>query len=223
MKILALLLFSFIILSCGDKSETFKAPEAAFTIGSNDGKAPEEIKFTNSSTDAEDYVWFFGDGQASEEFSPKHNYKTSGTYTVKLKVFGQGGKDSALTQFTLAPSGVTYYNVKNSTGADLDNVRSFYLDWDASKVYDIVDHGKMLDGDLTDDFLTTRPSIEVLFYSQNLYFLMLYPDPIIENETTTITIYDTSYCEYYESDPISSASIMREDTRKKIRIGEFLK
>lgn len=47
-------------------------------------EVPCEIEFINESTNAENYLWDFGDGATSNEASPKHNYQNPGNFTVKL-------------------------------------------------------------------------------------------------------------------------------------------
>ncbi|MCB9080579.1 MAG: PKD domain-containing protein [Lewinellaceae bacterium] len=44
------------------------------------------VKFTNTSTNAFDYLWDFGDGQTSTEESPMHTYAEQGNYTVTLTI-----------------------------------------------------------------------------------------------------------------------------------------
>ncbi len=43
--------------------------------------------FNNLSTDADSYVWDFGDGGTSTDVNPSHAYSTPGTYTVTLVAF----------------------------------------------------------------------------------------------------------------------------------------
>lgn len=42
------------------------------------------IDFLNSSTGADMYTWYFGDGTQSGEYSPSHTYDSAGTYLVKM-------------------------------------------------------------------------------------------------------------------------------------------
>ncbi|GIV32736.1 MAG: hypothetical protein KatS3mg031_0271 [Chitinophagales bacterium] len=42
------------------------------------------VLFTNLTTGATSYQWYFGDGDSSNQFSPTHAYATAGTYTVTL-------------------------------------------------------------------------------------------------------------------------------------------
>lgn len=45
---------------------------------------PLEVAFTNKSTNSENYLWDFGDGETSTEENPVHEYAESGTYEVVL-------------------------------------------------------------------------------------------------------------------------------------------
>ncbi len=53
-----------------------------------------KVKFTNLSTDATSYLWDFGDGNTSTEFSPVHEYAVGGNYDVVLHAVGICGTDS---------------------------------------------------------------------------------------------------------------------------------
>jgi serine protease len=43
------------------------------------------VQFTNTSTNAKDYYWQFGDGGVSDSASPSYTYAKAGTYTVVLR------------------------------------------------------------------------------------------------------------------------------------------
>lgn len=77
-KILYILALCFIMASCGK-------PIADFTYKGSETPAPADVEFQNSSEKADSYEWDFGDGNTSDEVSPKHKYKSSGNYTVVLK------------------------------------------------------------------------------------------------------------------------------------------
>lgn len=67
-----------------------KAPVAGFTIENNNRIGPVTVIFNNTSTDANRFLWDFGDsgsGQnnTSEERSPVHTYSSPGRYTITLK------------------------------------------------------------------------------------------------------------------------------------------
>ena len=59
---------------------------ADFTYSPTEPRAGEAVRFSNSSTDGEEWYWTFGDGSVSESKSPSHTYRRPGTYTVVLQV-----------------------------------------------------------------------------------------------------------------------------------------
>jgi uncharacterized protein (TIGR02145 family) len=63
---------------------------------------PEEtIQFTNTSENAINYVWDFGDGTTSEEEHPVHAYSDFGEYDVDLTAIGQGTDNTNTTMLTI--------------------------------------------------------------------------------------------------------------------------
>lgn len=60
-------------------------PKASFDFTQEEPIAPSEVEFSNKSEKAESYLWDFGDGNSSEDVSPRHRYTRSGQYTVTLK------------------------------------------------------------------------------------------------------------------------------------------
>lgn len=57
---------------------------ASFTSNSNGGNYPLAVNFTNTSSNASNYIWTFGNGLGSNQTSDATNYLTPGTYTVIL-------------------------------------------------------------------------------------------------------------------------------------------
>lgn len=58
-------------------------PVAQFSLSQNEA----EVSFTNTSQQADTYLWNFGDGNTSSLFDPTpHTYSSSGTYTVTLEL-----------------------------------------------------------------------------------------------------------------------------------------
>jgi len=52
------------------------------------------VDFTNTSTDADSYLWDFGDGNSSVLVDPSHTYDVGGTYFVELKAFNECGEQT---------------------------------------------------------------------------------------------------------------------------------
>jgi PKD repeat protein len=67
---------------------------AGFSASPLTGPAPFTVTFTNTSTNATDYLWDFGDGITGTLFNPTHVYTQAGIYTVTL-----AASDGAFTNF----------------------------------------------------------------------------------------------------------------------------
>ncbi len=72
--------------------------DAAFDAGLKTYcQAPATVQFTNMSTNAGYFTWYFGDGTTSTAVNPVHTYNTLGSYDVKLVADGAScGLDSVL-------------------------------------------------------------------------------------------------------------------------------
>ncbi|WP_146154338.1 PKD domain-containing protein [Chitinophaga ginsengisoli] len=68
-------------------------PIADFTFPNVAGDIcpPVKVQFTNNSSDYVKTSWDFGDGGASDEDNPLHNYIKPGTFPVTLTVYSEGG------------------------------------------------------------------------------------------------------------------------------------
>ncbi|MBC8173622.1 MAG: PKD domain-containing protein [Chitinophagales bacterium] len=78
-------------------------PLADFTFFvTTDGSG--EVEFTNSSIDAEDYVWNFGDGGSSGSTNPTYSFSESSTFTVCLTAKNHYGENIACKDVTVAVS-----------------------------------------------------------------------------------------------------------------------
>jgi hypothetical protein len=68
------------------------APVARFEITPENAIIPnDEVTFLNYSTNAEEYLWDFGDGTNSKLFEPRHSYSTYSNYNVRLIAFSVYG------------------------------------------------------------------------------------------------------------------------------------
>ncbi len=70
-------------------------PVANFTSSVTSGKAPLNVKFTDTSTGtASGWIWDFGDGSKSFVENPTHKYSKAGAYTVNLTVKNASGRNT---------------------------------------------------------------------------------------------------------------------------------
>ncbi|MBE7179288.1 MAG: gliding motility-associated C-terminal domain-containing protein, partial [Mucilaginibacter polytrichastri] len=63
--------------------------------------APVTVKFQNKTTEADTYLWDFGDGSTSTEVNPEHTYTEKGDFTVKLTATKQDYCVASTLQGTL--------------------------------------------------------------------------------------------------------------------------
>ncbi len=128
------------------------APEASFVMSSYAGGAPARIHFTNQSSNAERFLWDFGDGTTSTEFEPSHVFVDPGVHPVKLTAFTSRDKGAEtdtlaqvvilyqpiLTNISLEPVALTIEpgqqaqltaKALDQFGVEIDGLR---LDWSAS-------------------------------------------------------------------------------------------
>ncbi len=72
-------------------------PSANFTWVANGAT----VTFTNTSTNAETFLWDFGDGNSSNETNPVHTYALPGQYTVVLRAFNRCSSSPVMRQQVL--------------------------------------------------------------------------------------------------------------------------
>ncbi len=85
--ILTFLVPALFLVSCKKDEDTPKpTSEFTFVVDGN------QITFTSDVTNANTYLWDFGDDVTSTEPNPVHTYAETGTYTVTLTVIGNGGE-----------------------------------------------------------------------------------------------------------------------------------
>lgn len=78
-------------------------PQAAFNF---EHLGDAVYQFTNLSTNAESYVWDFGDGTSSTEINPTHTYTSAGNYQVKLFAAKCAYNDSSITELPVENVGI---------------------------------------------------------------------------------------------------------------------
>ncbi|MFN4083504.1 MAG: PKD domain-containing protein [Bacteroidia bacterium] len=62
----------------------YKAPIANIDFDKDMGCVPLDVKFINKSLFGTSFLWYFGDGDTSTEFSPNHKFLSPGIYNVRL-------------------------------------------------------------------------------------------------------------------------------------------
>lgn len=97
--ILMISMFSILLIACNkDNDEQAEPiPEANFLQDRNYVEKGELVTFTNTSTNAVEYEWNFGNGESSTLSNPTISYEESGNYTVKLIAFNSDGLSNMFT------------------------------------------------------------------------------------------------------------------------------
>ncbi len=74
-------------------------PVASFSIPNfNNCSNGNTFNFINTTTNAINYKWYFGDGNTSTLISPSHTYTATGTYNVKLVATNSNGCSDSITK-----------------------------------------------------------------------------------------------------------------------------
>jgi PKD repeat protein len=159
-----------------------KHPKAQFTASATSIGMGSAITFTNTSTDASDYLWKFGDGNGSVEKNPTYNYDSIGRFKVTLTALGTGGEDTVSTMITVksnnitindgvgikeAVIGATWGTIKNKLGTDTTYATELYT---ATIHEDMVFYNKL---GIAFVFLSYSPS--VLLTDQTSVISVAYP------------------------------------------------
>ena len=106
--------------SCKDKDGdgTGRVPKAGFEYSRD---ASFTVEFENTSTNATEYEWDFGDGTTSSEVSPTHTYTSKGTKHVVLYAYnGRDNYNTASAQINMT----SYIKMVNAS----DNTYKIYID-----------------------------------------------------------------------------------------------
>jgi len=103
--------FLLSIISAMVFSSCSKAPVASFEVDQNEVKAPATITFTNTSTNADEFLWNFGDGETSTEMNPIHEYVQGGDYDVSLKAYGEDDTNTFVKTIIILPNMTGFWNI----------------------------------------------------------------------------------------------------------------
>lgn len=92
-----------------------KQPTASFTVSNKNVKINEPVEFINTSTDAYNYIWDFGDGNQTSEYSPYHNYTIAGTFKVTLTALSKNNEKKDIVSTTIIVNDIPDEEVTIST------------------------------------------------------------------------------------------------------------
>jgi PKD repeat protein len=114
-SLITLVLLMIIASSC-KKEEIKDLPIAHFHFVINPLNFYEVI-FTNTSQQADNYKWDFGDSHTSTEENPVHIYSSDGTYTVRLTAINETGDSASYSEVIYIASIEPPYNILAGYGS----------------------------------------------------------------------------------------------------------
>jgi PKD repeat protein len=119
-------------------TSTLAKPIAMFLPDEYSGSAPLWVQFFNHATNAETYLWDFGDGNTSSQYSPSHTYTNPGKYTVSLTATNSLGSDVEKVESAIIVTGPPPKIVVKSTWqvAGLKNPVPMSTHWDVVNIGD---------------------------------------------------------------------------------------
>jgi PKD repeat protein len=195
----------------------YDEPVANFDYSYASNIAPALVTFSNSSTEAEEFRWDFGDGNTSTTKNPTHTYTQAGNYTITLIAKGRGGEDDMPKNITIIQP--TSYIIRNSSNYILYNVISAY--WTGSEYIEVNEHGTLYQGNDSNEVITTRPEIDVVFETiDGTLFLVEYPFTLSVNLRNYLVITDNTSVIQVTSESASVNSI--KDIRSIRQSGKAL-
>ncbi len=93
--------------TCGSFKDTVvAAAETQTSAAFSSTTSFQTASFTNLSTNANSYVWDFGDGNSGSDVNPVHVYTNDSTYTVTLISYGDCENDTISQQVTVSSVGI---------------------------------------------------------------------------------------------------------------------
>lgn len=165
--------------SCGTDTAFFIVQggniTAGFTASTTSGNSPLTVNFNNTSTNADNYQWIFGDGNTSTDMNPSHTFTIPGTYTTTLIATNDAGcidtafitivVDSCLYSIKIpnvfTPDGNTVNDTYYVSGTCINHFHAYIFDRWGVKVYEYHDATASWDGKT---FTGSKVSLGVYHY-----------------------------------------------------------
>jgi PKD repeat protein len=95
------------------------APTAMFSFSNTDLRAPVAIKFSNTSQNADSYLWEFSDGTGSTEKEPQKVFAHDGSFSVKLTA-SRNGKTDVFSKIITIENAPNVMHITKFSVADID-------------------------------------------------------------------------------------------------------
>lgn len=151
--------------------EVLPSPSASFTLSPSAGCEPLTVAFNNTSSFADTYSWYFGDGGASASPFPVHTFSGNGTFEPRLITTNFNGcpNDTAIAMVTAWPKPVANFEYQKPAECGAPAEVSF-LNLSTGNLNNLWDFG--------DTDSTTFPEPTHVYQEPGVYPLSLF----VENE-----------------------------------------
>lgn len=192
--------FTFIISSCDTE------PYADFYSSNSLVNVGEIVYFTNTSVNAFDFEWDFGDGTYTHHANPSHAYTQNGLYTVRLSAYDEDGEvDFAYTTIEVR-SPVAEFSISNSVVDENETIYFTNYSYGADNYY----------WDFGDGYSSTAVHPEHSYTEYGTYAVSLtaYSGNLeIGQASLEITVLfpttlKVTVLEYYDEYPVPEASVI---------------
>ena len=185
---IALMIFAVAAIFSSCKKDDPVLPTASFTYAPENIVQSEEIQFTSTSTDADSYLWDFGNGAlTSTDANPIIIFESTGDVVVKLTVTNGDGSKTAEQTITVHAKAVAIYTYAPTSCVQFEEVQFTNSSTDAtSYTWDFGDGNTSTEENPAHTFLTSGDFV-VKLTATNDY---------ISNEveqTITVTARDNHY------------------------------
>lgn len=172
-------------------------PVAGFNYGGT-LVTPAVITFTNTSQNADSYLWNFGDGTTSTQANPSKTYNQHGTYTVTLTATNttSGLSDQTSQNLTITPGKVYLQKLMINAFPSVDGNG---VSWDT--------------GSWPDVYFTVSDSVTNILYTVPTYFEDLNPANLpvewtLNPEVQFLNWSKTYYIDLWDYDPVGGDDYM---------------
>jgi hypothetical protein len=201
--------FIFFLLSVTLFISCKKEPVADFEV-SGSTAVGGELVFENHSSNADSYLWDFGDKETSTLSIPTHVFKKPGQYVVTLIAEGDGGSSSVRKVLNITG---TTYTFLNSSGYDLPKFCSFY--YDGNYIHYFVQHGMLSIGKETDIVIAHSTEIEIGILENDIVYLIPKVYLLVNGLHNELVIDDAALSGRKELGDSRLAALIRKQLRKK--------
>lgn len=102
-NIITILVLSLVFMACPKKEEVSPLPKSMFDYSPKANLiAPVTVSFTNTSINADSYLWEYENGQTKTTKDLTLTFEKGGIYTVTLEATGEGGMDKSFQTIIIA-------------------------------------------------------------------------------------------------------------------------